>query len=86
MRGLELAKPMVSAVDRIVSAREGRCALDKAIEAIVGTIVRFGGKNATRYLEACQSEMVMRDIPVDKWLSGFPRVLSPSIHTKVLEV
>ena len=48
MRGSELAKAMASVVDRIVSAREGTCALDKAIEAIG----RFGGKDATSYLEA----------------------------------
>ena len=86
MRGLELAEAMATTVDRIVTAREGTCALDRAIEVIVGTIGRFGGKNTTSYLEVYRSEMVMRDIPVDKWLSGFPRVLSPSIHTKVLEV
>jgi hypothetical protein len=43
---------MASAVDRIVSAREGANALDWAVEAVVGTIGRFGGKNATSYLEA----------------------------------
>ena len=53
---------------------------------IVGTIGRFGGKDATSYLEAYRAEMVMRAIPVDKWLSGFPRVVSSSIHAEVLEV
>ena len=43
---------MASAVDRIVSAREGISALDRVIEAIVSTIGRFGGKDATSYLEA----------------------------------
>ena len=38
MRGSELAKVVASAVDRIVSAREGTSALDRAIEAVVGTI------------------------------------------------
>ena len=52
MRGLELAEAMASAVDRIVSAREGTCDLDRAIEAIVGTMGRFSEKDATSYLEA----------------------------------
>ena len=47
MRGLELAEAMSLAMDRIVSVREGTCALDRAIEAIVGTIDRFCGKDAT---------------------------------------
>ena len=66
MRGSELAEAMVSAVDRTVSACEGTGALDKAIEAIVGTIGRFGGKDATSYLEAYRAEMVMRDISEDR--------------------
>ena len=69
MRGSELAEAMATTVDRIVSAREGICTLDRAIEAVVGTIGRFGGKNATSYLEAYRAEMVMRDIPEDKRLS-----------------
>jgi hypothetical protein len=86
MRGAGLAEAMASAVDRIVSAREDANALDRAIEAVVGTIGRFGGKNATSYLEAYRAEMVMRDIPEDRRLSGFPRVAVPSIHAEVLEV
>ena len=66
MTGLELAEAMATAVDRIVSIREGTSALGKAIEAIVGTIGRFGGNNATSYLEAYRAEMVMRDIPEDR--------------------
>ena len=62
MRGSELAKAMAAAVDRIVSAREGTGALDRAIKAIVGTIGWFGGKNAMSYLESYRAEMVMRDI------------------------
>ena len=50
MRGSELAKAMAVAVDRLVSAREGASALDRAIEATVGKIGRFGGKDATSYL------------------------------------
>mgnify|MGYP000096568024 CR=1 FL=1 len=49
MRGSELAEAMAATVDRIVSAREGICALDRAFEAIIGTIGRFNGKNATSY-------------------------------------
>ena len=86
MRGSELAEAMAVAVDRLVSAREGTGTLDRAIESIVGTIGRFGGKNATSYLEAYRAEMIMRDIPADRRLSGFPRVVTPSIHAEVLEV
>ena len=86
MRGSQFAEAMASAVDRIVSAREGRCALDKAIEAIVGTIVRFGGKDSMSYLEAYRAEMVMRDIPEDRRLARFPPVATPGIHIEVLEV
>ena len=50
MRGSDLAEAMASAVDRIVNAREGTGALDRAIEAVVGTIGRFSGKDATTYL------------------------------------
>ena len=66
MRGPDLVEAMASAVDRIVSACEGTCALDRAIEAVVGTIGRFNGKDATSYLEAYRAEMVMRDIPEDR--------------------
>jgi hypothetical protein len=86
MRGADLAEAIGSAVDRIVSAREGAGALDRAIEAIVGSIGRFSGKDATRYLEAYRAEMVMRDIPEDRRLSGFPRVAMPGIHAEVLEL
>jgi hypothetical protein len=86
MRGSDLAEAMASVVDRIVSAHEGAGALDKAIEAVVGTIGRFGGKDATSYLEAYRAKMVMRDIPEDRRLAGFPRVVMSSIHAEVLEV
>ena len=86
MRGSELAEAMAAAVDRIVSAREGTGALDRAIEAIVGTIGRFDGKDATSYLVAYRAEMVMRDIPEERHLAGFPRVATPGIHAEVLEV
>ena len=86
MRGLELVEAMAAAVDRIVSTPEGIGALDRAIEAIVGAIGRFNGKNATSYLEAYRAEMVMRDIPEDRWLAGFPWVAMLGIHAEVLEV
>ena len=70
MRGSELAEAVTSAVDRIVSAREGTGALDRDIEAIVGTIGQFGGKDATSYLEAYRAEMVMRDISEDRRVAG----------------
>ena len=84
MRGSEFVEAMASVVDRIVSAREGIGALDRAIEVIVGTIGRFGGKDATSYLEAYRAEMVMRDIPEDRRLAGFPRVAMLGIHAEVL--
>ena len=77
---------MATTVDRIVSAHEGTSALDRSIEAIVGTIGWFGGKDATNYLEAYRDEMVMRDIPEDRRLAGFPRVATPGIHAEVLDV
>jgi hypothetical protein len=86
MRGADLAEAMASAVDRVVSAREGTGALERAIEAVVGTIGRFSGNNATSYLEAYRSEMVMRDITEDRRLSGFPWVATPGIHAEVLQV
>ena len=45
--------------------------LDGAIEAIVEMIGRFNGKDVTIYLEAYRVEMIMRDIPEDRRLSGF---------------
>ena len=72
MRGSKLAKAMATTVNRIVSAREGTGALNRAIEAIVCRIGRFGGKDAASYLEAYRAEMLTRDIPVDKQLSEFP--------------
>ena len=86
MRGSDLAEAMASAVDRMVNAREGTGALDRAIEAVVGTIGRFTGKDATKYLASYGAEMLMRDIPEERRLAGFPRVAMPSIHAEVLEV
>jgi hypothetical protein len=40
MRGANLAEVMASVVDRIVSARKGAGALDRAIEAVVGVMNR----------------------------------------------
>jgi muramoyltetrapeptide carboxypeptidase LdcA involved in peptidoglycan recycling len=85
MRGADMAEVMASAVDRMVSAREEAGALDRAIKAVVGTIGRFSEKDATRYLQAYRAEMVMRDIPEDRRLSGFLRVATPGIHAEVLE-
>ena len=86
MRGSDLVEAMASAVDRMVNAREGTGALDRAIEAVVGTIGRFTGKDATKYLASYSAEMLMRDIPEETRLAGFPRVAMPSIHAEVLEV
>ena len=57
MRGSDLAEAMASAVDRMVNAREGTGALDRAIEAVVGTIGRFTGKDATKYLASYGAEI-----------------------------
>ena len=83
MRGSDVAEAMASAVDRIVSAREGIGALDRAIEVVVGTIGRFSGKDATSYSEAYRVKMVMRDIPEERRLTRFPRVAMPGIHVVV---
>ena len=80
IRGKELAEAMASDVDLLVSARKGTGALDRAIKAIIGTIGRFGGKDATSYLEAYRAEMVMRDIPEDRRMARFRRVAMPGIH------
>ena len=80
MRENELAEVMVVAVDRRVNVRESGGGLDRAVETIVDMIGRFKGKDATSYLEAYQAEMIMMDIPKDRQLSGFSRVVTPSIH------
>ena len=85
MRGSDLAEAMASVVDRIVSACEGTSALDRAIEAVVGTISRFSGKDATSYLASYRVEVLMKDIPEERRLAGFPRVAMPGIHTEVLD-
>ena len=72
-------------VNRIVNAREGTSTLDRAIPKIVGMIGRFNGKDVTNYLQAYRAEMKMRDILEDRRLSGFRWVVTPSIHTVVLE-
>mgnify|MGYP006872748825 CR=1 FL=1 len=45
MRGSELAEAIATTVDRIVSGRGDTSALDRAVEAIVGTIGRFSGRD-----------------------------------------
>ena len=72
MRGLDLAEAMASVVNRIVSAREGTGALDRAIEAVVRMIGRLSGKDATSYLEAYRAGIVMGDILGERRLTGFP--------------
>ena len=49
-------------------------------------IGQFNGKDVTSYLETYRAEMLMRNIPEDRQLSGFPRVVTPSTHAEVLEV
>ena len=84
MRGSELAEPMAVSIDHLLSARES--ALDTAIDATVDKIGRFSGKDATSYLEAYRSEMQMRNILEDRLLTVFPRVLTPSIYTEMIEI
>ena len=86
MKGQDLAEAMATTMDRVTSARKGASALNRAIEAIVGTMGRFGGTDATSYFAAYRAEMLMRDNPEDRRLAGFPRVAMPSIHAEVLEV
>ena len=86
MRGSEFGEAMAVVVDHLVSAHEGMSALDRAIEATVDKVGWFGGKDATSYLEAYRSEMQMRNISKDRELTGFHRVVTPSIHAEVLEV
>ena len=69
---------MAEAVDRLVSAREGTSAL-----ATVDKIGRFNGKDATSYLEAYKSKMQMRHIPEHRRLTGFPWIVTSSIHAEV---
>ena len=38
------------------------------------------------YLEAYRAKIIMTDIPEDRWFSGFPRVVTLSIHAEMLEV
>ena len=83
MRGSELAEAMVATVKRIVNAREGTGTLNRAIEAIVGMIGWFNGKDVTSYLEAYRAEIMIRDIQEDRQLAGFPRVVTLSIHVEV---
>ena len=86
MRGSELAEAMVVVVDRLVNARESTSGLDRVVETIVGMTGRFNRKNIMNYLEAFKAEMLMRDVPDDRQLSAFPRVVIPSTHTEVLEM
>ena len=83
VRGGELAEAMAAAVDRLVNARENSSRLDGAIETIFVTTGQFNGRDVTNYLEAYKAEMLMRDIPEDRRLSKFPRVVTPSIHAEV---
>ena len=84
MRGSELTEAM--AVDLLVNARKGMNALYRVIKAMVDKIGRFNRKDITSYLEAYRAEMLMRNIPEDRWLSAFPQVITASIHAEVLEV
>ena len=86
MRVSELAEAVEVAVDRLVSAREGASALDRAIGTTVGKIGRFNGKDATSYLEAYKSKMQMRNIPEDRRLTRFSRVVTPHIHMEMVEI
>ena len=77
---------MTVLVDHLVNAREGITVLDRAIETVVSTMGRFNGRDSTSYLDAYKAEMLMRNIPEDRRLIGFPRVVTLSIHADVLEI
>ena len=53
---------------------------------MVNTIGGFNDNDNTNYLEAYKAEMLMRDVPKNRRLSVFHRVVTPSIHAKVLKV
>ena len=86
MRGSELVEALSVAIDHLVHAPESMSALDRAIETIVGRIGQFTGKDTTSYVETYQVEMKMRDIRYDMRLFRFPQVVTPSIHSEVLDI
>ena len=58
------SRSCVDYLGRSYFAREGTGALDRAIEAVVGTIGRFSGKDATRYFTSYGEEMFLFAISV----------------------
>ena len=66
--------------------RENMIDLDWAIETIMRMPSRFNEKDDSWYLEAYKAEMLMKDIPEAKQLSGFARVVMMSLHGEILEM
>ena len=86
MRGSELVEARAIVVDRLLNARESSVGLDRAIETILGTTGRFNGKDVTIYLEDYKVKMFMRDIPEERRLNRFVKVVTPSVHAEVLKI
>ena len=72
MRGSKVLGAMMVVVDRLVNAWEKVNGFDRTIETTVDMMGQFNGKDVSTYLEAYKAEMLMRDIPEDMRLSGFP--------------
>ena len=77
---------IVATMEKIMQERENTTSLDQAIETVVGTTSRFNGKDVFCYLETYKAEVLMRDIPEVKQLSGFARLVTPSLHGEILEM
>ena len=60
--------------------------VNRTIETVVNTMGRLNERDATSYLNAYKAEMLMQNIPEDRRLTRFPRVVTPSIHAQVLEI
>ena len=76
MRGSELVEARAIVVDRLLNARESSTGLNRAIENIVGMKSQFNGKEVSSYLETYRAKMVMRDIPEERRLGNFDRVVA----------
>ena len=70
-----------------VNAFTRKCGfLDRAIKTIIAESRRFNGKDVSRYFEAYKAEMLKRDIPEARQLTGFDRVVMLRIHAETLEL
>ena len=73
-------------MDQLMHAGESTVGLNRAIETIVVASGCFNKKGISRYLEAYQAKMLMRDISKAKQLTDFARVVTLSIHMEILEL